>query len=331
MRRFVGVVAAALLTFSVAGISQASGASGASGPTLIYTGDARPDGAVTVTPARRSAAPSTGGLTINPTFDTSITSNPNAADIEAGIQAAIDELESRILNPVTVEIAFVSNTNGLGGAATYYSSVNYGSYRSRLRTLQTRSADDKLALKSLTGGPNNPVNGDTKMKTTLALLRALGKSFRGDHDGHVDSTIYLNTGIMNLLRTGPQDPAKYDLEQVVLHEITEVLGAGGGGSGLASPDDVHALDLFRYRASHHRSFTTDPNVKAYLSIDRGVTNLGYFNQAGGGTDYGDWDSNLNGFPQVQDAFSTPGVALDLDASEWTALDVVGWDLAPAAA
>src|SRR5262249_46770648 len=45
-------------------------------------------------------------LVINPTFDSSITSDPNAAKIEATINTAIQIMESYITNPVTVEIAF---------------------------------------------------------------------------------------------------------------------------------------------------------------------------------------------------------------------------------
>jgi hypothetical protein len=52
---------------------------------------------------------------------------------------------------------------------------------------------------------------------------------------------------------------------------------------------------------------------------------GYFNQDPGGG-YGDWSHDLNGRPQVQDAFSTPGLQLNLDINELIALDVVGYHL-----
>jgi hypothetical protein len=125
-------------------------------------------------------------------------------------------------------------------------------------------------------------------------------------------------------RTGPQDPDKYDLRQVALHEIVEVLGAGGAGCSLLS-SQVGPLDLFRYSAPGVRSYTTDPVATAYFSTNGGVKQRGYFNQDSGG-DYGDWDSARNAGPQVQDAFSTPSVQLDLDDNEKIALDVVGYEL-----
>lgn len=159
---------------------------------------------------------------------------------------------------------------------------------------------------------------------SLPLLRAIGESALGDNNGGFDSTIGLNTSITNPTRTGPQDPNKYDLEQVALHEITEVLGAGGGGSQLGG-GGTGPLDLFRYRAAGVRSYTTATSEFSYFSTTAGKTNRGYFNQDAGG-DYADWSSSNNGFPRVQDAFSTPGIQLDIDGGEWLGLDVVGQTL-----
>jgi len=141
--------------------------------------------------------------------------------------------------------------------------------------------------------------------------------------------MFLNLSLMNLSRSGPQDPNKYDLQSVIQHEGSEVLGAGGGGSLLDIPL-LAELDLFRYSAPGVRSFTQDPNATAYLSIDGGTTNLGFLDNLGFG-DYGDWNYSQNGVRQVQDAFGPVGelpgtLHLDMDTSEWTAVDVIGWNL-----
>jgi hypothetical protein len=96
---------------------------------------------------------------------------------------------------------------------------------------------------------------------TLPLLRATGEAALANTGDHVDSTILLNTSIMNLSRSGPQDPTKYDLRQVAMHELVEVLGAGGAGSSLLS-SQVGPMDLFRYSAKNVASYTTDPTAKA---------------------------------------------------------------------
>src|SRR5207248_6835854 len=61
------------------------------------------------------SSPARANLTIVPTFDSSITSDPNAAAIEAGINAAIGRVESHILNPLTVNITFQEGNPGGGG------------------------------------------------------------------------------------------------------------------------------------------------------------------------------------------------------------------------
>ena len=54
----------------------------------------------------------TTGLTIHPTFDSSITGNPNAAAIQAMINRAIAIYESLFSDPITIQIRFRYATTG---------------------------------------------------------------------------------------------------------------------------------------------------------------------------------------------------------------------------
>jgi hypothetical protein len=292
-----------------------------------------------------AVGPALGQVTINATFDSSITSDPNVMQIEAGINAAISRMEAAVTNNITVNITFAETNTGLGSSNTSHFTVQYGQYLTALQTQQTPSANDATALASLPPGPNNPVNGSGNVFVQTTLARALKiASFSGS-----DGTISLNTSIMNLSRTGPQNPSFFDLQAVAAHEIDEVFGIGGPGSAMqlsgaytGQPPPTGAvgpLDLFRYSAVGTRSFTMDPNaVAAYFSINSGTTDLVHFNQNGfvgtSGADFGDWGtgapgaSNTSGNspPQVQDAFGTPGAIVNIGTNELTALDVIGYDV-----
>jgi hypothetical protein len=267
------------------------------------------------------------GLIINPSWDPSISGSPNAADIMTGINAAISEAQGVVNNNVTVNITFKADeTISLGLSNTFYISPTYTQYRTALLTAQTLSPNDVSATGTLPAGPNNPVNASTGMSITQPLGRALGLTALAG----TDATISLRMSKMNFLRTGPQVLTKYDLQQIAMHEICEVLGSGGAGSTLGEAGTaVGTLDLFRYSANGVRSYTTSGAAQAYFSINGGQNSLGYFNQNSNG-DYADWDSSGFNYPyfQVQDAFSTPGLQLNLDAEEVTALDVVGWNVTP---
>jgi hypothetical protein len=269
-------------------------------------------------------ASSAYSLTIVPTFDSSITSDPNAAQMEVSINTAIQVMESNVIDNVTVNITFVNDGSvGLGQSQTYGSDFNYSDYIAALKTAAT-SANDRLALSKLPSGPNDPVIGYNQIHLTTAQARvlALDSSYTG-----TDSTISFNMSLMNLTRP-PGDPYKYDLISTAEHEMDEVLGIS---SDLPTTSEVWPVDLFRYTTNRVRTFTTSGD-NAYFSID-GTNLIARYNMDPSG-DYGDWWSitgvwappGVTPHAQVQDAFASPGDYQDLGVSELTALDVVGWTL-----
>jgi hypothetical protein len=277
------------------------------------------------------------GLVIDGTFGTSITSLSDASTVEAGIDSAISRLEAAIATPITVNIDFEDDTSvGLGESDTNFGIIPYSQYLSDLKHNQTLSALDNEAIASLPVQTKNPVNGNDNVELTLPLLRAIGESAAGDNGGGLDSTISLNLPIMNVSRTGTQNPDDYDLQAVVGHEMDEVLGIGGAGSELTSSGTtgpVGPMDLFRYSAPGVRSYSLSTNVAPYFSLNSGTTDLVHFNQFGNNSDYGDWGNGVtpaqqdgNTPPQIQDAFGDPGVDINLGTNELIAFDVVGYNL-----
>ncbi len=263
--------------------------------------------------------PPSAGLVINALYDSTITSDPNAATITNTINSAIAIYEARFATPITVTILFEEMTSGLGQSLTYIGTTSYSSFFSAL-TARATTTNDVIALAHLTGGTTDPVDGLTSIQLTTANLRALGFN-ANPPSGQPDSTISLNTSLMNLSRTNI-NPSLYDLQAVASHEIDEVLGTSSGLGG----GSISAVDLFRYDSSGNRNYTTNGD-NAHFSIDGGVTDLARYNQ-NAGADYGDWWSIGAHTPQVQDAYGTPGATPDLGV-EFTVLDVVGYDYVPA--
>jgi hypothetical protein len=273
------------------------------------------------------------GLTIIPTFDISITTNANVVGITNAINAAIDVLQSNVVDNVTVNITFVSDESvGLGQSFTLGEDVAYPDFLTALKS-HAASSRDTNALSKLPNSPTDPVIGGTQIHLTTAQARMLGldDSFTGP-----DSTVSCKMSLMNFTRP-PLISTNYDLQQVLEHEMDEVLGIS---SGLPATNEVWPADLFRYTTNLVRTYTTNGD-NAYFSTD-GTNLIARYNMDAGG-DYGDWWSvnfptnwspvtgNTVNFPQVQDAFSGPGNTLDLGVAELAILDVVGWTLATAPA
>jgi hypothetical protein len=272
-----------------------------------------------------SPAPARAGLIIIPTFDASITGNPNAAAIEAGINNAIAQTEATFTDPITVNITFQNMATGLGQSSTVVGSTPYATYRAALLA-DSKSADDATALASLPVQVNSPADGQANLWVTSANLRAVGLPGAVATDG----TIMLNTSIMNLSRVGPQNGSFFDLQGVAQHEIDEVLGLGSGlNLPVNFPRQSRPQDLFRYSGAGVRSYTTAAGT-SYFSIDGGTTDIVDFNQAAGsnGGDFGDWV--IHSPAQVQDWAGTPGAQPNLGPSEIRNLDVIGYDLVTAA-
>src|ERR1051325_2461843 len=94
---------------------------------------------------------------IVPTFDASITGDPNSAAIECTIDTAISTYESLFTNPITVAIYFQEG-GGLGGSTTGYYNLGYANFLAGLTAeyALTGNSNQGTALAHLPAGPNNP-------------------------------------------------------------------------------------------------------------------------------------------------------------------------------
>ena len=279
--------------------------------------------------AASASATAALALTISPSFDISITADPNGGMIQAAINDAIQVYQKAYTDPITVPIRFQEMNSGVGASNWYEYKIPYQPFMSFLSADRT-SAADSVALAHLPAGTSNPLNNSSWINVKTANLHALGiGTLTSGLPGGVDGIISLNTHVTDI--GSPDTSGQWSLVGAAQHEIDEILGLASN-VGKADPFFADPLpqDLFRYDAAGARSFTTDTTARAFFSLD-GTTKLAEFNNQYFDGDFGDWRSDplpAGAPPRVQDAFLTPGVRLTL-GPELTALDVLGYNIVTA--
>jgi hypothetical protein len=278
----------------------------------------------------------TTGLNINPTFDSSITNNPNAAAIEAMINRSISFHESLFNDPITIQIRFRYSTTGPDGhplpagaiaqSVFVIYQVPWSIYIGALRG-DARTSNDSVANASLPATALSPnikprsAGGRAVGLDTPTAMFANGTIGQG---GPYDGIVTLNSSVPYQF-TRPTSAGHLDAQRSTEHEVDEVIALGSrlGHNG----NDLHPQDLFSWSSPGVRNLTS--SGARYFSINGGVTNIVNFNQNPNG-DFGDWLSTAcpQAYPYVQNAFSCTGQSSDIAATspEGINLDVIGYDL-----
>src|SRR5262245_2532272 len=278
----------------------------------------------------------TTGLTIHPTFDSSITNDPNAAAIEAMITRAISFHESLFTDPITIEIRFRYSTTAPDGTPLEMGAlartdivlyvISWSSYISALRADATTS-NDTQANTSLPGTalssnvrPSSAGGRAVGLDTPPAMF-ANGTVGQG---GPYDAIVTLSSAVPYQF-TRPVSGSNFDAQRTTEHEVDEAIGLGSRLGGSSS--DNRPQDLFSWSSSGQRNISTSGT--RYFSINGGDTNIVNFSQNLDG-DLGDWLSEAcpQTHPYVQNAFACAGQSSDISATspEGINLDVIGYDL-----
>jgi hypothetical protein len=274
------------------------------------------------------------GLVINPTFDSSITNNANAAAIQAMVNNAIAVFQAEFSDPITVSILFRYSTTAPDGTALGSGTLAQSGYEIymipwnnyiKALSADAKTANDATANASLAGSP---------LSTNVIVSSANGRALGLPTPGHLDSTGHFTgtfDGIVTLNSakafqfTRPPG-VNFDAQRSTEHEIDEVLGLGSSIPGA----DPQPQDLFSWSAPGTRNRTSTGS--RYFSINGGATNIVDFNQNPGG-DFGDWLSGPcpQANPYVQNAFGCANQVSDVNANspEGINLDVIGYDLVTA--
>jgi hypothetical protein len=281
----------------------------------------------------------TTGLTIHPTFDSSITGNPNAAAIQAMINRAIAIYESLFSDPITIQIRFRYASTAPDGSHlpqglvsesdTGLYIVPWNAFVSALRA-DAETNNDNVANASLPGSAlstnmrPSSANGRAVGLNTPPVMLADGTVGQG---GQYDGIVTLNSA-EPFQFSRPVNGNSFDAQRTTEHEIDEVFGLGSRIGDNTS--DLSPQDLFSWSSAGNRN-TTSSGTR-YFSINSGMTNIVGFNQDHDG-DFGDWLSEPcpQANPYVQNAFSCTGQSSDIAATspEGINLDVIGYNLTQA--
>ena len=268
-------------------------------------------------------------LTFNITYDSSVTSQANAAQITNAFGIATQTLQTLYTNSSSVNITVYwgatgpfSGGIGLGASQTEALPFSYAQITNGLRSSRTTLADTN-SVASLPGV--DPTGGTWYV--LLAEAKAMGIStMDGSMYGANNTTIGDgNIGFSSNVsyNFNPTNRAavftNYDFIAVAEHEITEVMGR----STFNLSGNYVPYDLFRFTNSGARNF--DPNAtNVYFSINSGVTTLKAFNPAGNGGDIQDWATSTS--PDSYDAFISNSQVGKLSSADLTAVDIIGYNL-----
>jgi hypothetical protein len=266
-------------------------------------------------------------LTINPTFDSSITSRANAATIEAAFDTAAGQLDKAFANPASVNITVSwGSIDGqkLGAGDVSGSIDNLSGPYTYAALVGDLGADSKANPKdaSLVGAVDNLAKSDPTKINAFEIPYAEAKAL-----GLLPPTLPITDGYVGFSGSAAFDfnpiggvtTGDYDFVGLATHEMEEVLGRTTGLDSSA-PTFATPFDLYRYSAAGVSDFSY--TTAGYFSTNGGKTNLGDFNNAGTG-DRSDWEA-VAGTTDLQDAFFTTGKAYALSHSDLTALNVLGW-------
>ncbi len=258
-------------------------------------------------------------LIITPYFDSSVTSAQ-----QAEIMSVIEFYEASFADPINVSIEFSTVASGGGSSAA----GNYLETPTQVMALMSADANAHRDNTAIHEALRYFLAGNTAQQYVLtsANCRALGGTACAGKISGTGSVV--QSGLDGFVNIGA---SSYVNQQVIEHEIDEILGIGGAGSVVGVTSVINGLttlrmlDPYRYAAPGRPSLTSSTSATAYLSFDGGVTNIANFNQSGFG-DYGDFTIS----PCYAQSYGTcaPYEPVSLTSPEGITLQAIGYDAVP---
>ncbi len=260
-------------------------------------------------------------IIINPTYDTSVTSSTNSAQIQAAFNTAAQYLENLYTNNSSLNVTVILGNTSLGQSSfSYYPGFAYADVTNALHNLRNTAAASN-AVASLP--PNDPTTTDswgllTAQIKAMGLAASIGLAAT-DSVSSDGSITFANNVTFTFDPTNRAVAGKYDFIGVALHEMTEVMGR----VNLGLTTDFTPYDLFRFTNNGARSLINNaPN--AYFSFDNGATAMRYFWTNSNQGDVQDWLPS--GPADSYDYAISAGKKSVLSYADLEAVGVIGYQL-----
>jgi len=264
-------------------------------------------------------------LTINVTYDSTITGRANAAAIETAFEAVVQSFEAAIANPITINLHVAwGRVNTTAMAANNVGETRV-SAAGGFRTF-SQARDFLLNGGVTTTLPTVDPTGTNRFLIPTAQAKALGMT--GFTVPAYDAYIgFSSTYAFRQFDNSIAPALTYDFVGTAQHELEHALGRV---SGLISntPIYAYAADMYRYTAPDTNSFSY--SAAAYASVDGGDTKLGTYNNSGTGGDRVDWLAST-GSDNAQSAHLVTGREYCLSTADQRLMTGLGYTFTASAA
>jgi hypothetical protein len=302
------------------------GGGGGGGGTTTTSPTPTPAPAPTPTLPAPVIVGSSGGLQIDLIWDSSVANAPSGfttavANAAASIASQFSTPEMINIHVGWGEINSQTMSSGMLGESQMYG------YLTNFAT----ATNSLVKLGYSFNASNEPTGAQFFLSYAQAKESGILTPYSTGTDGYVGFGSGYNwnvTSTTGAAGTGTVS-GQYDLQSVAQHEISEVMGRiGMEGQSFYNAPTYTTLDLFNFKSPGVLELS---GGGGYFSIDNGVTNLGWFNNAiSHGGDIGDWSSSpgttglLSGYEDSFNAFGYSGINGDLSQSDVQVLGALGF-------
>ena len=268
--------------------------------------------------------PFASALTFNITYDTSVLSSTNSAQIQAAFATVAQTFQNLCTNVATINLTIYWGPTGpftggisLGRSQFALIGSTYSQITNALRTRRASDADTN----SVASLPASDPTGAGPWLVPLAEARVLGlyPTNNSEEDGEIGFASNKN---FTFDPNNRSVPGKFDFIAVAEHELSEVLGRAT--TELDPSFGFLPYDLFRFTNSGVRSLDLSTTTNAYFSVDNGVTALRFFYTNHNAGDIQDWKS-VAGAPDSFDALSSSNHLNPMSTVDMVSMDVLGYN------